>query len=165
MIAPVHEDSKLVKLSHARAIQYLVAVKHERDIEQLLVWLASRTYLRTVRLALVHVVEPAWLEHDPDSSLGGFRMLNSVEKSAKNKLKMLETGARKIRMQFPQIEVDYWLKTGDPLAVLPDIVKSVNADALLVFGGSPEDRPFWERSFAQRIANKCPCPLECFERV
>lgn len=164
MIAPVHEDSKLIDLAQARAVQYLVAIKHERDMQQLTVWLSSRTYLRSVHLALVHVVKPEWLEHDAESGLGGFRMLSDVEKNTMNNLEMLELGASKIREQFPQVEVDYWIRIGDPLNVLPEIARCINADALLVFGGSPEDRPFWERSFAQRIANKCPCPLECFAR-
>lgn len=164
MVAPVHEQSKRFDLSQARAVQYLVAIKHERDIEQLMVWLSSRTYLRSVHLALVHVVKPAWIEHDPDSGLGGFRMLSAVEKNTMNNLELLETGANNIRMQFAQVQVDYWIKIGDPLIVLPELARRIKADALLVFGGSPEDRPFWERSFAQRIANKCPCPLECFAR-
>lgn len=162
MFVEAKNDSKVVDIADVRAVRYVVAIKHERDLDQLTLWLASRTYLRTIHLSLVHVVKPGWIDRDPDSGLGGARMLSKMELSTVTNLAMLETGARNLREEFSHIEVDYWIKVGDPLDVLPDIARSISADAMLVFGCSADDRPFWERSFAQRVSNKCPCPLECF---
>lgn len=156
------DDIKVLDKAQVRAPRYLVAIKKERDLDLLTLWLASRTYMGPVQLSMLHVVAPAWLEHDPQSGLGGARMLSNLELSTMKNLSMLETGATSIREEFPNVEVDYWIKIGDPLIILPELATTIAADAVLVFGAAPDDRPFWERSFAQRLSNKCPSPMECF---
>ncbi|MBX9573303.1 MAG: universal stress protein [Candidatus Obscuribacterales bacterium] len=162
VVQQVKDDAKVIDIADARAVRYIIAIKSERDIDQLTLWLASRTYLRKMHLSLVHVVKPGWLDRDPDSGLAGARMLSQMELNTVKNLAMLENGASILREQFPHVEVDYWIKVGDPIEVLPEIARTISADAMLVFGCSGDDRPFWDRSFSQLVANKCPCPLECF---
>jgi hypothetical protein len=141
----------------------VIVIANEETVSSLTSWLDHKPDLHQSNIVLVHITQPQWLSKTPYSGAGGSQMLQHLQKQILRMSGVMEGYVSTINEKFPSINVEYRIKTGDPLSQLIQLAKSIKADYMFVFGNDKVTNPglslLGENSL-KALSAKCPCPVE-----